>query len=92
MLQEVIIKMKLIKIGAVWCPACLVMSTRINKVIEKYKLELANYDYDIDSDIIDKYNIGDVLPVLILLDDNEKEIDRLIGEQSLNKLEGFIKK
>lgn len=84
--------MKLIKIGAVWCPACLVMSTRINKVIEKYKLELANYDYDIDSDIIDKYNIGDVLPVLILLDDNEKEIDRLIGEQSLNKLEGFIKK
>jgi len=84
--------MKLIKIGAVWCPACLVMSSRINKIVKKYKLELVNYDYDIDSEIVEKYNIGDVLPVLILLDDNNNEINRLIGEQSLTKLEEFIEK
>lgn len=84
--------MKLIKIGAVWCPACLVMTPRINKLVEKYRLKLANYDYDTDSQIVDKYKIGNILPVLILLDDNEVEIDRLNGEQSLRKLEEFIKK
>ena len=84
--------MKLIKVGAVWCPACLVMSSKINKIVEKYNLELINYDYDIDKDKIDKYNIGKILPELILLDDNNVEIKRLIGEQNLNKLEEFVGK
>ena len=92
MLQEVIIEMKLIKIGAVWCPACLVMSSRINKIVSEFKLELTNYDYDMDDKIVKKYNIGNILPVLILLDDNNNEIDRLIGEQTLKKIEEFIKR
>lgn len=82
--------MKLIKIGAVWCPACLIMSSRINKITEKYKIELVNYDYDIDSEIVEKYNIGEILPVLILTDDDNNEIKRIIGEQSIKKLEEFI--
>lgn len=82
--------MKLIKIGAVWCPSCLVMSSRINKIVEQHKIELVNYDYDIDNEIVEKYNIGEILPVLILTDDNSNEIKRLIGEQSLKKLEEFI--
>ena len=84
--------MKLIKIGAVWCPSCLVMASRINKIVDKYKLELVNYDYDIDNDIVNKYNVGNILPILILVDDNEKEIGRLTGEQSIKKLEEFIEK
>jgi len=83
--------MKLIKIGAVWCPACLVMTPRINKIVAKYNLELINYDYDMDSEIIEKYNVGEILPVLIFLDDNNTEINRLIGEQSLKQLEEAIK-
>ena len=82
--------MKLLKFGAVWCPACLVMASKINKVVDKYKLELINYDYDIDMSMIEKYNIGNILPVLILLDEAGNEINRLVGEQSLNKLEEFI--
>ena len=84
--------MKLIKVGAVWCPSCLIMATRINKIVSQYKLELINYDYDIDTEIVEKYNVGKVLPVMILLDENDQEIDRLIGEQSLKKLEEFISK
>ena len=84
--------MKIIKVGAVWCPACLVMASRINKIVDKYKLELVNYDYDIDNDIVNKYNVGNILPILILVDDNEKEIGRLTGEQSIKKLEEFIEK
>lgn len=82
--------MKLIKVGAVWCPSCLIMTSRINKILEQYKIELTNYDYDIDSETVEQYQIKDILPVLILLDDNNKEIDRLIGEQSAKKLEEFI--
>ena len=82
--------MKLIKIGAVWCPACLVMSSRINKIVEKYNLELINYDYDIDKEEIIKYKVGNILPELILIDDNNNEINRIIGEQPIKKLEEFI--
>lgn len=82
--------MKVIKVGAVWCPACLIMASRINKIVEKYNLELINYDYDIDKEQIKKYNVGTILPELILLDDNNNEINRLVGEQSLKKIEDFI--
>lgn len=82
--------MKLVKIGAVWCPSCLVMTSKINKLVEKYNLELINYDYDIDNEEIKKYNVGKILPELILIDDNNNEIKRIIGEQSLKKLEEFI--
>jgi len=82
--------MKLIKIGAVWCPACLVMSSRINKVVEKYNLELINYDYDMDKEEINKYNVGKILPELILLDDSDNEINRLIGEHTIKQLEEFV--
>ena len=82
--------MKLIKVGAVWCPACLVMASRLNKVVDKYNLELVNYDYDIDKEIVDKYNVGGILPELILLDDEENEIKRLIGEHGLKKIEDFV--
>lgn len=82
--------MKLLKIGAVWCPACLVMASKINKLVDKYNLELVNYDYDIDKNEIEKYNVGNILPELILVDDSENEIKRIIGEKSLTELEDFI--
>ena len=82
--------MKLLKIGAVWCPACLVMASKINILVDKYNLELVNYDYDIDKNEIEKYNVGNILPELILVDDSENEIKRIIGEKSLTELEDFI--
>ena len=66
------------------------MTSKINKLVEKYNLELINYDYDIDNEEIKKYNVGKILPELILIDDNNNEIKRIIGEQSLKKLEEFI--
>ena len=84
--------MKLVKVGAVWCPACLVISSKINKIVGKYNLELINYDYDIDNEIVKKYNVANILPVLILVDSSNKEIKRITGEQSLKKLDEFIEK
>ena len=77
--------MKLIKISALWCPACLVMNNRLNKILKDYDIEMIEYDYDIDEDEIEKYNVGKILPVLIFENDNH-EIKRLIGEISEKQL------
>lgn len=80
--------MRLIKIGAVWCPACLIMNSKVNKIANKLNIQVIEYDYDIDSEEVKKYNIGSILPVMILEED--KEIDRLVGEHSDKEIERFL--
>lgn len=72
--------MKIIKIGALWCPACLI----VNKALKKIDVEVISYDYDLDEEV-KKYNVGKILPVLIFEKDG-KEITRLVGEVSLNEI------
>lgn len=83
--------MKVVKISAIWCPSCIIMTNVINKIKSEYpNLEFINYDYDNDEEIIKKYNVGEILPVLIFLDNNDKEIKRVIGEKSKKELEEVI--
>ena len=77
--------MRIIKIGALWCPACLI----VNKHLKKIDVEVVNYDYDFDSEIVKKYHVGKILPVLIFEKDNE-EIKRLVGEVSLEEIKEVI--
>lgn len=85
--------MKVIKIGAVWCPGCLIMKKVWNNIIKDYSnLEIINLDYDMDSEEVSKYNPGKVLPVVIFLDDNDQELERLIGEQKEETLREKIDK
>lgn len=73
--------MKLIKITAVWCPACIVMNLRWPKIINECRwLEAVDYDFDQDKDVIAKYNIGKEIPVFIFLDKEGNEFLRLDGE------------
>lgn len=76
---------RIIKIGALWCPACLI----VNKHLKKIDVEVVNYDYDMDEDIVEKYNVGKVLPVLIFEKDDQ-EVSRLVGEVSLEQIEKEI--
>ena len=79
--------MKIVKISAIWCGACLIM----NKVWSKLKdkdIELIELDYDMDEEEVKKYNPGDILPVFIVFD-GEKEVLRLTGEFSYDE---FINK
>ena len=62
------------------------MNSRINKYLIDKNVEVIDYDYDIDNEEIKKYNIGKVLPVIIVLDNN-KEIKRLVGEYSVKELD-----
>lgn len=80
--------MKIVKISALWCPACLITNNNLNKLLEKYKdIEVVNFDYDYDD--ISEFNVGDVLPELIIYKD-DKEIKRLVGEKSLKELEEVV--
>lgn len=82
--------MKIIKIGAMWCPACLIMNKRLKQVIDMTNIEVISYDYDLDEDIVKKYNVGQVLPELIFVDNDNCEINRLIGEQSIDQIVEII--
>lgn len=85
--------MRIIKIGAVWCPGCLVMKKVWNKITNDYPdLEIVNLDYDMNSNEVQKYEAGKVLPIIIFLDKDGHELERLIGEQSEDTLRRMIDK
>ncbi|MDO5569636.1 MAG: thioredoxin family protein [bacterium] len=84
--------MKIIKFGALWCPGCLVMKSRWDKVKKEIpNLDIIEYDYDMDQEMVSLYKIGRKLPVVIILDKDNKERLRLIGEQSVKKIIEIIR-
>ena len=85
--------MKIVKIGAVWCPGCLIMKKVWKNILTDYTdLDIVELDYDMDFDEVSKYNPGKVLPVVIILDNNDQEVERLIGEKTEKELKMAIEK
>ena len=82
--------MKLISITAVWCPACLIMRPKIEKIKKEFDIEYIDYDFDIDEEMINDLNVGNILPVFIMMDGN-KEIKRLVGEKKEEEILEFMK-
>ena len=79
--------MQIIKISAIWCSSCIIMKSRFNEIIKEKNIEVNSLDYDTDD--IEAYNVGEILPVYIKMEDG-KEVDRLIGEHSKKEIESFI--
>ncbi len=77
--------MKVVKITAIWCSACLIMNKIWKQILEKYDIETIELDLDMDMEEVDNYKPGDILPVFIFLD-NEKEIKRITGEVKYDDL------
>lgn len=85
--------MKLIKIGTSWCSGCIVMKPIFEKIETKFNIKSEYYDFDIYEDmLIEKYNINDHLPVFIFLDNNNIELERIIGETTEDNLVDLINK
>ncbi len=79
--------MKLIVISAIWCPACLIMSKRVKEALLKFPdWAFVKLDLDMDEDEANQWNPGKTLPVFIVLDESGKEIRRVIGELSKDRL------
>ena len=83
--------MELIIISAVWCSSCIITYKNWNKLKESYpNYEYNEYDYDMDLDIVEKYNIGNIIPVVIAIKDGD-EIGRITGEKSFQELDTWVK-
>ena len=76
---------KLIIISAVWCPSCLILKKELKKLNEEYHIDYQMLDYDLNEDEVEKYQIGDKLPVMIY------QNKRLIGEKSYGEIVSFLK-
>ncbi|MBU1145761.1 MAG: thioredoxin family protein [Firmicutes bacterium] len=78
--------MKILRITALWCSSCLIMKSRWKVVFETFnEIELIDYDYDQDEKLIKQLQIGQILPVLIVFQ-NDIEVARIIGEKSVKEL------
>lgn len=83
--------MNLIRISAIWCPACLVTRPIMDEIKEILPMfNHIEYDYDLDEDEIKKYNVGDILPVFIVEKDG-KEIQRIVGEKKKEEIIDILK-
>lgn len=82
--------MKLVVISAMWCGSCIKMKNILKDILKDEELNITNYDIDFDEEV-KKYNVGDILPVIIFEKDN-KEIDRLVGEKKKEEILNLIKK
>lgn len=79
---------KVIKFGAEWCAPCKVL----NKNLENFTdCEVVKYDVDdVDEDLLEKFKIRNI-PVTVLVDDDENEIQRWIGVFNVQEISNKIK-
>lgn len=81
--------MKIVKISSMGCMSCIIVNNVLEKILENYKVYVKEIDYDFDDY---SYEVGNILPVLIFVDDDGNELSRLVGEVSYEEVEEKIKK
>lgn len=80
---------KLYKFSAEWCSGCKQLTNTIN-AMGNLSIDLIEVDIDSSPDIAKQYGIRS-LPTLVLVDDMGKEVKRVIGNVTANKLQEFLK-
>jgi thiol-disulfide isomerase/thioredoxin len=83
--------MKVLSFGAVWCPSCILMKLRWEKIQKELSwLQIEYYDYNQDKEMIARYNIGRDIPLAIFLDQQNNELNRWQGEIDRQELIKFL--
>ncbi|HMM00935.1 MAG TPA: thioredoxin family protein [Bacilli bacterium] len=78
---------KIILITALWCPSCLIMRPRYQTLVSsRDDLIMEEFDYDENPQLVKDKKIGNILPVIIICDEQGMEVSRFVGEFSLKKL------
>lgn len=80
--------MKLLKFTADWCASCKALSSKLEN-FELCEIEEVNVEEEID--ITNEFKVRS-LPTIVLIDDEEKELDRLVGNVSINAIEDLVNK
>jgi len=92
--------MKILKFGSVSCNACMVMAPRFEKIENDWqkkhgvKLDTQFFEvYDNENKaVVEKYKIGEGIPVFIFLNKNGQELERMSGEIAEDVILEKIKK
>lgn len=85
--------MKLIIVSAKWSMACKNISKLIKEIKNYYlDLEIKEFDYDFNSEEIKYYNVGQMVPAFIFLDNDSTEITRTMGEKTFDDIKNIIEK
>ena len=75
--------MKLVRISSTWCTSCILTKKDWDEIKVNYDYE--EYDYDLDEDKIKNFNVGNILPLIIVFKDG-KEINRIVGEKNKQQI------
>lgn len=79
--------MKVYKFSASWCGPCKQLSTLLETI--ETKPEIVEIDIDQESDKARMFQIRGV-PTMVMVDENDKEIRRIVGIQPKSKLEEWL--
>ena len=79
--------MKVYKFSASWCGPCKQLSTLLETI--QTKPEIVEIDIDQESDKARMFQIRGV-PTMVMVDENDKEIRRVVGIQPKSKLEEWL--
>ena len=80
--------MRVLKFSASWCGPCKMLARNLEDVNTNIPIE--NIDIDENQDAAMEYGVRGV-PTMIMLDENNAEVKRLVGMQSLKVLEDWLK-
>jgi len=79
--------MKLVKFSADWCQPCKMLSKTLEGINVPHPL--VEVDIDEKPDLAQQYKVRGV-PTMVLLDDNDVEVGRLVGVKTKAQIEEFI--
>ena len=78
---------KVLKFSAQWCAPCRALEETLSKVED---ITIENVDVDNNEELCEKYNIRSV-PTLIFLNNENKEVERSVGNISLDAFYNKLK-
>ena len=79
--------MRLLKFSAEWCLPCKMLAKTLEGVNLPYTI--SSIDIDDSPNLAADYKVRGV-PTMILVDDNDKEVGRLVGVKTKAQIEEFI--
>ena len=79
--------MKILRFTASWCEPCKALSKTIERIDTDVPIQVI--DIDDQPELAQHFNIRSV-PTLVKIDEDEKEVERIVGMQFQSDLDKFI--
>jgi len=79
--------MKILRFTAVWCEPCKMLARNLENITTQVPIQVI--DIDQEEDLARHFNVRSV-PTLVMIDQDKKEVKRVVGVQSVDQLDQFI--